>query len=151
MINVSIKDKSRIFDVPIIHYWILSHIPMLCSIFFKCSKMFCFCSNDFWSFFNWCWCNPIVHWGNWGNAIIYWSYRCNTVKSWSYWQTWISYSETKSISNILDSLKFTFWVNILIASSNPNVSISRFMFGTVMINITISKVSKFILSMMLLS
>merc|ERR1712054_573885 len=82
---------------------------------------------------NWGW---VENWGNWESSVVN---RGN-------WEVVSSNSESKIISNIVDSVDSSL-ISISVRSSHSSVSVSLFLLGRVNVLVSVSKVAELILSL----
>merc|ERR1712072_742656 len=87
----------------------------------------------------------LEHFKNWCNWELVFMDRLCKLCYWGDGQVGSLNTESKTISNVVDSLDDSVGVGVAIRSSYSTIGVSGFLFGRVQVSITISKVSEFIL------
>merc|ERR1712223_842092 len=119
------------------------------SSFIKSSLEFGLGSSYFRGIYYWCWegifmnwCNTFEDWCNWEFVFMDGLSKFNC---WGNWQVGSLDTESKTISNVVDSLDETVGIGVAVRSSYSTIGVSGFLFGRVDVSISVSEVSEFIL------
>merc|ERR1712037_996960 len=99
-----------------------------------------------------------VHWGNWKLWVEGWSNKrlwveggSNAIVHGSNGETRVSNTESCSISNVLNLLKFSIGVHIRVSSRNSSVGVANLLLSRVDVSVAIVQVAKLILGVELAS
>jgi len=117
--------------------------------FSNSSKVFSLGSSYFRGILNWFWegvfmdwGNAFENWGNWEGIFMDW---LSEFSNWGNWQVGSLDTEAKTISDVVDSLDETVGIGVAVRSSYSTIGVSGFLLSRVMVSISVSEVSEFIL------